>query len=40
MNTDNLNPRISKAHVTALNLNSFKIIKAMGLKIIAFCPLE
>jgi hypothetical protein len=29
------NPLLSKAHLTNLNLNIFKIIEAMGLKIIA-----
>jgi hypothetical protein len=31
----NPNPLPSKAHLTTLNLNNFKMIKAMGLKIIA-----
>jgi hypothetical protein len=31
----NPNQQFSKAHLTTLNLNNFKIIKAMGLKIIA-----
>jgi hypothetical protein len=31
----NPNPQFSKAHLTTLNLNNFKIIEAMGLKIIA-----
>jgi hypothetical protein len=29
------NTLLSKAHLTNLNLNNFKIIEAMGLKIIA-----
>jgi hypothetical protein len=33
-NINNPNPWFSKAHVT-LNLDNFKIIEAMGLKIIA-----
>jgi hypothetical protein len=28
-------PQFSKAHLTAMNLNNFKMIEAMGLKIIA-----
>jgi hypothetical protein len=31
----NPNPQFSRAHLTALNLSNFKIIEAMGLKIIA-----
>jgi hypothetical protein len=31
----NTNPQFSKAHLTNLKLNNFKIIAAMGLKIIA-----
>jgi hypothetical protein len=31
----NPNPQLSKAHLTTLNLNNFKIIEAMELKIIA-----
>jgi hypothetical protein len=31
---NNPNPQFSKAHLTNLNLNNFKITKAMGLKII------
>jgi hypothetical protein len=31
----NLNPQFSKAYLTNLNLNNFKMIEAMGLKIIA-----
>jgi hypothetical protein len=34
-NIKNPNPLLSKAHLTKLNLNNFKIIEAMGLKIIA-----
>jgi hypothetical protein len=30
----NPNPQLSKAHITNLNLNNFKIIETMGLKII------
>jgi hypothetical protein len=29
------NPQFSKAHLTNLNLNNFKMFKAMGLQIIA-----
>jgi hypothetical protein len=32
---NNPNSQYSKAHPTTLNLNNFKIIEAMGLKIIA-----
>jgi hypothetical protein len=32
---NNLNSHFSKAHLTNLNLDNFKIIEAMGLKIIA-----
>jgi hypothetical protein len=31
----NPNPLLSKAHLTTLNLNNFKMIEAMGLEIIA-----
>jgi hypothetical protein len=31
----NLNPQFSKARLTALNPNNFKMIEAMGLKITA-----
>jgi hypothetical protein len=31
----NPNPQPSKAHLTILNLNNFKMIEAMGLKVIA-----
>jgi hypothetical protein len=31
----NPNPQFSKVYLTTLNLNNFKIIEAMGLKIIA-----
>jgi hypothetical protein len=31
----NPNPQFSKAQPTTLNLNNFKLIEAMGLKIIA-----
>jgi hypothetical protein len=31
----NTNPQFSNAHLTTLNLNNFKVIEAMGLKIIA-----
>jgi hypothetical protein len=31
---NNLNPLLSKAHLTSLNLSHFKMIEAMGLKII------
>jgi hypothetical protein len=33
MNINNANPQFSKAHLTNLNLNNFKVIEAMGLKI-------
>jgi hypothetical protein len=35
MQHKNPNPLLSKAHLTNFNLNIFKIIEAMGLKIIA-----
>jgi hypothetical protein len=35
MEHNNPNPQFSKAHLTTLNLNNFKIVEAMGLKIIA-----
>jgi hypothetical protein len=35
MEHNNPNPQLSKAHLTNLNLNNFKMIEAMGLKIIA-----
>jgi hypothetical protein len=31
----NLNPQFIKAHLTILNINNFKIIEAMGLKVTA-----
>jgi len=34
-NINNPNPQFSKAHLTTLNLSNFKMIEAMGLKIIA-----
>jgi hypothetical protein len=34
-NINNTNPQFSKAHLTNLSLNNFKIIEAMGIKIIA-----
>jgi hypothetical protein len=34
-NINNPNPQFSKAHLTILNLNNFKMIEVMGLKIIA-----
>jgi hypothetical protein len=34
-NINNPNPRFRKAGLTTLNLNNFKMIEAMGLKIIA-----
>jgi hypothetical protein len=34
-NINNPNPLFSKAHLTTVNLNNFKMIEAMGLKIIA-----
>jgi PIN domain nuclease of toxin-antitoxin system len=33
-------PTVTKAHVTTLNLNNFKIIEAMGLKLLHRDPLE
>jgi hypothetical protein len=33
--TNNPNPQFSKAHITTLNLDNFKMIEAMGLKITA-----
>jgi hypothetical protein len=30
----NPNPQFSEAHLTTLNLNNFKMIEAMGLKIV------
>jgi hypothetical protein len=33
--TNNPNPLLSKAHLTTLNLSNFKMVEAMGLKIIA-----
>jgi hypothetical protein len=33
--TINPNPQFSKAHLTTLNLNNFKMFEAMGLRIIA-----
>jgi hypothetical protein len=33
--SNNPNPKLSKAHLTTLNLNNFKMIEAIGLKIIA-----
>jgi hypothetical protein len=35
MEHNNPNPQFSKVHLTTLNLNNFKIVEAMGLKIIA-----
>jgi hypothetical protein len=35
MTHKNPNPQITKAHLTTLKLSNFKIIEAMGLKIIA-----
>jgi hypothetical protein len=35
MAINNSNPLLSKAYLTNLNLNIFKVIEAMGLKIIA-----
>jgi hypothetical protein len=37
---NNPNPQFSKAHLTILNLNNFKIIEAMGLKFFASRSLE
>jgi hypothetical protein len=31
----NPNPKFSRAHLRSLNLNNFKMIEAMGLRIIA-----
>jgi hypothetical protein len=33
---NNPNPLLSRAHVTTFNLNNFKMIEAMGLKIMLF----
>jgi hypothetical protein len=30
----NPNPQFSKAHLTALNINNFKVIDAMGIKVV------
>jgi hypothetical protein len=35
-----LNPQFSKAHLTTLNLNNFKMIEAMGLEFLHRGPLE
>jgi hypothetical protein len=35
MEHKNPNPLLRKAHLTTLNINKFKVIEAMGLKIIA-----
>jgi hypothetical protein len=35
LTVNNPNPLLSKAHLTTLNINKFKMIEAMGLKIIA-----
>jgi hypothetical protein len=32
---NNPNPPLSKAHLTTLNLNNFKMVEIMGLKVIA-----
>jgi hypothetical protein len=40
MNINNPNPQFSKALLTNLNLNTFKIIEAMGLKLLNRIPLE
>jgi hypothetical protein len=34
-NINNPNPQFTKAHVTNMNLNNFKMIETMGLKITA-----
>jgi hypothetical protein len=39
-NINNPNPQFSKAHLTTLNLNNFKMIEGMGLKILLRGPLE
>jgi hypothetical protein len=36
----NLNPQFSKARLTTLNLNNFKMTEAMGLKLLHRGPLE
>jgi hypothetical protein len=36
----NPNPQFSRAHLATLNLNNFKLIEAMGLKINASRPLS
>jgi hypothetical protein len=33
-NINNTNPQFRKAYLTILNLNNFKVIEAMGIKII------
>jgi hypothetical protein len=38
MEHKNPNPLLSKAHLTTLNIDEFKLIEAMGLKIIARSP--
>jgi hypothetical protein len=35
MKHEEFNPIVGKAHLTTLNLNNFKMMEAMGLKIIA-----
>jgi hypothetical protein len=39
-NINNPNPLLSKAHLTTLNLNIFKVIEAVGLRFIASRSLE
>jgi hypothetical protein len=39
-NINNTNAQFSKAHLTTLNLNNFKMIAAMGLKLLHRGPLE
>jgi hypothetical protein len=37
---NNPNPLLSKAHLTTFNLNNFKMVEAMGLKMMYRDPLE
>jgi hypothetical protein len=39
-NINNPKPEFSKVHLTALNPNNFKMIEAMGLKLLHRGPLE
>jgi hypothetical protein len=40
MEHKNLNPQLSRARLTTLNINKFKMIEVMGLKILHQGPLE